>query len=65
MANPTTPDYEIAVLPPYQSSQVKSQFIYARFKDVAAEESFYSYLNPSAANTDNLDDAARKAVNTM
>ena len=46
LANPDNPDTEIAVLPPYQSSQFKSQFIYARYWDIAIESTFYSYEYP-------------------
>ncbi len=46
LANPTTVDSEINVKNPFQSSQVKSQFIYCRYKDVASEEIFYSYDQP-------------------
>ena len=42
---------------PFASSQVKGQFIYSRYYDVAGEENFYSYTNPSGANITNLDDA--------
>lgn len=48
LANSSSVDNEIACTPPFQSAQVKSQFIYARFKDVASEESFYSYLEPTS-----------------
>jgi hypothetical protein len=42
-------------LSPYQSSQNKNQFIYSRFKDVSAEESFYNYINIDSEYTFNLD----------
>ena len=42
-------------LSPYQSTQNKNQFIYARYKDVSSEESFYNYLNPDDDYTFNLD----------
>ena len=44
-------------LAPYQSAQVKGQFIYARYKDIAAEQEFYAYTNPSGGRIDKLDDA--------
>jgi len=43
---------EIGVLAPYQAAQVKSQFIYCRFKDLAAEESFYYHNEPTNRGTD-------------
>ena len=43
-------------LPPFQSTQNKNQFIYSRFSDVSNDDTFYSYINPSAtAYTLNLD----------
>lgn len=42
---------------PYASSQVKGQFIYSRYYDIAGEENFYSYANPSSTNITNLDTA--------
>jgi len=42
---------------PYASSQVKGQFIYSRYYDVAGEENFYSYVNPSSNNITNLDES--------
>lgn len=47
----------ISSLSPYQSSQVKGQFIYARYKDIAGENNFYNYQNPSGNRIDKLDDA--------
>lgn len=44
-------------LSPYQSCQTKGQFIYARYKDIAAEQDFYSYVDPSGTRMDKLDDA--------
>jgi hypothetical protein len=44
-------------LSPFQSCQVKGQFIYARYKDVAAEQNFYSYEDPSGVRMDKLDNA--------
>lgn len=46
LANPNSPDGEIAARTPYQSSQVKAQFIYNRYMDVAGDETFYSYAMP-------------------
>jgi hypothetical protein len=43
-------------LSPYQSCQVKGQFIYARYKDIAAEQDFYSYQSPTGTRMDKLDD---------
>jgi hypothetical protein len=63
LANPSVADGEIASNPPFQSAQVKSQFIYARFRDVASEETFYSHFQPtstgeaSANQLTNLDDS--------
>lgn len=42
---------------PYSSAQVKGQFIYSRYYDIAGEENFYSYQNPSSTNITNLDTA--------
>lgn len=42
-------------LSPFQSTQNKNQFIYARFKDVSSEEVFYNYINPDNDFTFNLD----------
>jgi|GEM_PF-721141 len=47
----------ISSLSPYQSCQVKGQFIYARYKDVAGENNFYNYKNPDGIRIDKLDDA--------
>ena len=44
-------------LSPFQSCQVKGQFIYSRYKDIAAEQNFYSYENPAGTRMDKLDDA--------
>jgi hypothetical protein len=46
---------QMVSLSPYQSTQNKNQFIYARFKDVSSEESFYNYINPEDDYTFNLD----------
>lgn len=52
------PYTQIQSLAPYQSSQVKSQFIYSRFFDVAGEEKFYESNEPDTTNPiQNLDDA--------
>lgn len=48
LSNPTLSDAAISVKFPYQSSQVKSQFIYVRYKDIASEENFFSYDRPDA-----------------
>jgi len=42
-------------LPPFQSTQNKNQFIYSRFSDVSDDANFYSYINPAAGYTFNLD----------
>ena len=44
-------------LAPYQSSQVKAQYIYSRYKDIAAEENFYTFYDPTGTRIDKLDDA--------
>jgi hypothetical protein len=44
-------------LSPFQSCQVKGQFLYARYKDIAAEQDFYSYTDPSGTRIDKLDGA--------
>jgi hypothetical protein len=46
---------QITSLAPYQSTQNKNQFIYARYKDVSSEESFYNYINIDDEFTFNLD----------
>ena len=46
---------QMVSLPPYQSTQNKNQFIYSRFSDVSADKNFYSYINPDADYTFNLD----------
>ena len=61
LTNPTVPagdpfGQDIS-MPPYQSAQNKGQFIFSRFKDVAAEDVFYSYLNPDGDYVINLDTA--------
>ena len=48
LSNPNDVDGEISNNFPLQSSQVKSQFVYNRFKDIAKEESFYSYYIPDS-----------------
>jgi|688.fasta_scaffold02511_7 prefoldin subunit 5 len=52
------PYTQIESLAPYQSSQVKSQFIYSRYYDVAGEEKFYQSVEPGTTTPIyNLDDA--------
>ena len=46
---------QMVSLPPYQSTQNRNQFIYSRFSDVSADKNFYSYINPDADFTFNLD----------
>mgnify|MGYP007071561993 CR=1 FL=1 len=52
---------EISNNPPYQSSQVKGQFIYVRSKDIAAEDNFFEYIftdeNGNETSINKLDDA--------
>lgn len=42
-------------LPPFQSTQNRNQFIYSRYSDVSADSNFYTYINPDADYTFNLD----------
>jgi hypothetical protein len=52
------PYTQVKSLAPYQSSQVKSQFIYSRYYDVAGEDKFYQSTEPNTTNPIyNLDDA--------
>jgi len=46
---------QMVSIPPFQSTQNKNQFIYARYSDVSAEGDFYSYINPDGDYTFNLD----------
>jgi len=47
---------QMVSLPPYQSTQNKNQFIYSRYSDVSNDDTFYSYINPTATEyTLNLD----------
>lgn len=64
LTNPSSDSFgfkEISNTPPYQSSQVKGQFIYVRSKDIAAEENFYEYTftdeNGNETKVNKLDDA--------
>ena len=56
LSNPTVIDTQISPRNPYQAVQAKSQFVYARYKDVAAEDSFYSHLQPDNS-TDQITNA--------
>jgi hypothetical protein len=48
---------EIISLIPFQSSQVKGQFVYSRYKDVASEEEFYSTTAPDGTLITSVDDS--------
>lgn len=48
---------QIKSLTPFQSSQNRNQFIYSRYKDISADETFYSYINPDGYFVINLDTA--------
>jgi hypothetical protein len=46
LSNPSDKDGEIINFLPYQSAQVKSQYVYNRYFDIAKENNFYGYYIP-------------------
>ena len=61
LTNPTvntnTKFGQLKSLTPFQSSQNRNQFIYNRYRDISADETFYSYINPDGFFVINLDTA--------
>jgi len=55
LSNPDSADGELINNLPYQSSQVKSQYIFNRFKDIAKEEHFYGYMQPNNDGSSTVD----------
>lgn len=64
LSNPTNNDSSISVAFPYQASQVKSQFVFCRYKDIASEDTFYSYDKPTVNGSKSVDIAPLNTVNT-